>query len=198
MAKNDAEKLDSAHIEHVIKMLTKPLDGSKPWTKKECCGYLNIKYNTTRLDSIITKYKEDKERDAVRRAEKKGKPATEGEISYTIKSYLEGATIESISTALYRGTTFVRSILDNFHVPIRQSAHSYFKPNLLPEDAMREVFAVGETVYSMRYDSLAKIKSEFKPGVYSIYLLSERWQEWAYQPSYELASLAHLKKYLDV
>jgi hypothetical protein len=198
MAKNDAEKLDSAHIEHVIKMLAKPLDGSKPWTKKECCGYLNIKYNTTRLDSIITKYKEDKERDAVRRAEKKGKPATEGEISYTIKSYLEGATIESISTALYRGTTFVRSILDNFHVPIRQSAHSYFKPNLLPEDAMREVFAVGEIVYSMRYDSLAEIKSEFKPGVYSIYLLSERWQEWAYQPSYELASLAHLKKYLDV
>lgn len=196
--KNDNEKLDDAHIEHVIKMLEFPDEGTKAWTKKECCQYLNISYNTTRLAALIDKYKEKKAADAARRAEKRGKPATDGEISYTIQSYLEGATIDSISSALYRSASFVRTILDKYHVPIRQSAHSYFSPNLVPEGAMRDRFAVGDIVYSMRYDSLAKIKSEWKPGIYHMYLMSEKQQQFCYQPAEELASLDHLKKYINL
>ena len=191
----DTEKLDDAHIEHVIKML-EPAEGTKPWTKKDCCAYLGMSYNTTRLTSIIEKYKEAKLKDAARRAEKRGTPATEGEITYIISSYLEGATLDSISKALFRGPIFVRSILDRFSVPIRQSAHSYFRPSLIPDDCSKDAFTVGSLVYSARYDSLARIKSEFSPGVYSIYLLGEKWKEFAYQPAYELASLEHLKKYL--
>lgn len=192
----DTEKLDDAHMEHVIKML-EPVDGTKPWTKKDCCAYLGISYNTTRLNTLIEKYKENKIREAAMRAEKRGKPATEGELSYIVSTYLEGGTIDSISTALYRGATFVRAALDRLGVPIRQPAHSYFSPNLLPDECTRTAFKVGELVYSARYDSLARIKSEFKPGVYSIYLLGEKWQEYAYQPAYELASLDHLKKYIS-
>ena len=195
--KNENEKLDDTHLEHVIKML-EPAEGTKPWTKKECCQYLNITYNTTRLGTLIEKYKEKKAADAARRAEKRGKPATDGEISYTIQAYLEGATIDSISSSLYRSASFIRGILDRHSVPIRQSAHSYFKPNLVPEGAMRDRFAVGEVVYSMRYDSLAKIKSEWKPGVYHMYLMSEKQQQFCYQPAEELASLEHLKKYLNL
>ena len=195
--KNENEKLDDAHIEHVIKML-EPTDGTKAWTKKECCQYLNITYNTTRLGTLIEKYKEKKAADAARRAEKRGKPATEGEISYTIQSYLEGATIDSISSSLYRSASFIRGILDKFAVHIRQSDHSYFIPNLVPEDAMRDRFSIGEVVYSMRYDSLAKVKSEWKPGVYHLYLMSEKQQQFCYQPAEELASLEHLKRYINV
>jgi hypothetical protein len=191
----DDEKLDSAHMEHVIKML-EPVEGSKPWTKKDACAYLCISYNTTRLNSLIEKYKENKLKEASMRAEKRGKPATDGEMSYIVSSYLEGATIDSISLSLYRGSTFVRSVLDRLGVPIRQSAHSYFRPNLIPEDCIRESFKVGQLVYSARYDSLAKIISEFKPGVYNIYLLGEKWREHAYQPAWELASLEHLRKYM--
>lgn len=196
--KNENEKLDENHLEHVIKMLEQPAEGTKAWTKKECCAYLNIAYNTTRLGTLIEKYKEKKVADAARRLEKRGKPATEGEISYIIQTYLEGGTIDGISTSLYRSATFVRGILDRFAVPIRQSSHSYFRPGLVPEEAMKDKFAIGELVYSMRYDSLAKIKSEFSPGVYCMFLLSEKQQQFCYQPAEELASLEHIKKYINV
>lgn len=196
--KNEDERLDDAHMEHVIKMLEQPVEGTKAWTKKECCAYLGIAYNTTRLGSLIEKYKERKAADAARRAEKRGKPATDGEISYIIQTYLEGGTIDGISTALYRSASFVRGILDNFAVPIRQSGHSYFRPGVVPDEAMKDRFAVGELVYSMRYDSLARVRSEWKPGVYCLYLLSEKQQQFCYQPAEELASLEHLKKYINV
>ena len=195
--RTDTERLDDTHLEHVIKML-EPKDGGKAWTKKEACAYLGITYNTTRLGTLIEKYKDKKANEAKRRAEKRGQPATDAEISYCVQSYLEGGTIDSISSSLYRSSTFVRNILDRFAVPIRNQSHSYFRPGLVPEPAMRETFKVGEVVYSMRYDSLAKIKKEFKPGVYHIYLLSEKQQQFAYQPSEELASLEHLKQYINV
>lgn len=196
--RSEDEKLDDAHLEHVIKMLEKPDEGVKPWTKKECCAYLCIAYNTTRLASLIEKYKDKQAQEALRRAEKRGKPATDGEISYTIQTYLEGGTIDAISRALYRGPTFIRGILDSFGVPIRSIPHSYFNPNIVPEQAIRDKFSVGDLVYSMRYDSLAKVISEYSPRVYHLYLLSEKQRQFAYQPAEELASLDHLKKYINV
>lgn len=189
----DTEKLDDAHFEHVIKML-EPTDGSKPWTKKDACAYLGITYNTTRLGTLIQKYKDDKEKEKARRAEKRGTPATPGEISFIVSTYLEGGAIDSIADSLYRGPTFVKAVLHKFSVPIRQAAHSYFRPGMVPDEACKDKFEIGEKVYSMRYDSLAIIKSEFSPGVYSIFLLSDKWLQFAYQPNYELASLEHLRK----
>jgi hypothetical protein len=189
----DTERLDASSIERVIALL-EPTDDSKPGTLKDGCAILGITYNTTRLRAILEKYKEDKARDAARRAEKRGKPATAAEIDFLITSYLEGSTVDAISSSLYRGTSFVKSILANYGVPMRQSAHSYWRPELVPDEAMRLSFKIGEKVYSMRYDSMAIVRSEFKPGVYSIYLLGEKWQEYAYQPAEELASLEHLRK----
>jgi hypothetical protein len=191
--KSDSERLDDAHMERVISLL-EPTDGSKPCTKKEACNVLNISYNTTRLGNLIEKYKENKARDAAKRAEKRGSPASAQEITYAIESYLEGDTIDSISKALYRGPAFINTILEKYSVPKRQNAHSYFNPVLVPEEAMRSEFKVGEKVYSARYDSLAKIEGIYKPGQYRIYLLSEKWSQYAYQPPEELASLDHLRK----
>lgn len=184
----ESERLDDANIERVIKHL------EDKGTKKEACAILNISYNTTRLANIIDKYLEAKKKDAERRAEKRGKPATDAEINFAISSYLEGATLDSISESLYRSSSFVKNILEKYDVPIRQSAHSYFKPMLIPDAACRDSFKVGEKVYSARYDSLAEIKSEWKPGIYSIFLLSEKWLQYAYQEAAELASLEHLRK----
>lgn len=189
----DEERLDDTSIERVIKLL-EPTDGTKPGTKKDACQILNISYNTTRLGTIIEKYKDRKAKELERRAEKRGKPATQSEIEYVIQSYLEGDTVDGISKALYRSSNFVTTILHKYGVPIRQSAHSYFRPGLVPDDAVREKFNLNEKVYSMRYDSLARIDKEFSPGVYRIYLLSDKWLEYSYQPAEELASLDHLRK----
>jgi len=187
----DDEKLDPASLDKVIALL----EAEKPITKKDACGLLNIAYNTTRLASLIEKHKEKKARDKQRRQEKRGKPATPDEINYIISGYLEGETIDSLSNSIHRPATFVKQVLDRHEVPIRSRSHDYFKPELIPEGAMRTKFDMGEKVYSARYDSMAVVEGEFPHNeeyVYRLWLLGERWQQYCYQPASELASLKHL------
>ncbi len=190
---NDSERLDDASIERVIKYL-----GEKGATKKNACAILNIAYNTTRLDKLIEGYKFKKEEDARRRSEKRGKPATIQEIDYVVTEYLAGQPISKIAAQIYRGTTFVNSILEEYAVPQRNNSQDYFHPKLIPEEASREAFVVGEKVYSARYDTLAEVEKELdKLGpngekVYRVYLRGD-WQQYANQPAYELASLQKLR-----
>lgn len=190
--KNLEERLTPTNIDKVIKLL----EAEKPITKKEACSILNITYNTTRLNNIIEKFKEEKARDAKHRSEKRGKPVTVDEAIYIIQSYLEGGTIDSISNTIYRSPILIKQILEQYGCPIRARAYNYFRPELIPDEAVRDRFNIGEKVYSARYDSLAKIISEkFQNGqwIYNIWLESEKQQQFAYQEASELASLEHLK-----
>lgn len=194
----DEERLDDASMEKVIKLL-EPEDGSKPVTKKDACAILNIAYNTTRLGKLIEVFKEKKIRTAQRRAEKRGKPVSKDEVNYIITEYLiDGSSVAAIAESSYRSVATVNKVLEDYGVPKRATAYDYFKPELVPEDAMRTEFAIGEKVYSTRYDSLAVIEGEVphKSGekVYRVWLTAEKWQMNSYQPASELASLAHLRE----
>jgi len=187
------EKLTAQNIDRVIQLL----EGEKPITKKAACEILNIAYNTTRLGQIIDKHKEKQLRDKQRRLEKRGKPASPDEVKFTVETYLEGGTIDYISDTIHRSSGFVHSVLENYSVPMRARAHDYFRPELIPEGAMRDRFKVGEVVYSARYDSTARIETELfqnNQWIYRVWLLSDRWQQYAYQEACELASLEHLKE----
>ena len=190
----DSELLTDANIERVIA----GFELTPKMTKKDACAILGIAYNTTRLDGIVEKYLEKKARDAQRRANLRGKPATQDEVVYVIQEYLEGATIDAISKATYRGVNFVKHILEKYDVPIRQTSHDYFKPELIPDGATRDRFQVGEVVYSARYDSVARIDAEQHDArhgwIYRVWLLAEKWKQSAYQEAHELASLEHLRK----
>lgn len=188
-AGSEDERLDEASIERAIKCL------EDKGTKKAACQILNIAYNTARLDKLIEQYKTKKEADARRRAEKRGKPATKEEIGFIVTEYLEGVPIDTISKSLYRGPTFIKSVLNSYAVPERNGTPDYFRPKLIPEEASRERFAIGETVYSARYDVLAEIEKEiFQNGVYvyRMYLRGD-WCQYAYQPACEIASLQKLR-----
>ena len=192
----ESEDLSDNAIEKVISLLS----AEKPCTKKEACSILRITYNTTRLQSIIDNYKEKKEREAKLRAEKSHKPATEAEIQYSIQEYLTGQPVSTIADSLYRSASFVDKILTRCAVPRRGTGWSYFTPELIPEQSTKDSFDIGEKVWSARYESIAVIKAEVKnqshpSKVYAIYLEDERWQQNAYQPAEELASLAHLINY---
>lgn len=192
---SEDEKLDAQTLDRVIALL-EPEEG-KPISKKDACAMLCIAYNTTRLASLIEKHKEKKAATKLRREALRGKPATPAEIQYIVSGYLEGETISGLAERSYRGTSFIRGILEQYGVPIRATAHDYFKPELIPEAAMQQRFKVGETVYSARYDSLAKIHHELfqkNQWVYRIWLESEKWQQFAYQEAAELASLEHIRK----
>lgn len=191
--------MTDANLKKVIQLLEHPEEGTKPPTKKWCCEYLGMAYNTTRLGDILEKFKEKEARDAARRAALRGKPATPEETCFIIQEYLEGGTVDSITKATFRPANFVKRVLDDNAVPIRVPGSTYFKPELVPEGAARDKFACGEVVYSARYDSLARVDAEHrsKDGlrwVYRIWLLAERWKQNAYQPAEELASLEHLRK----
>lgn len=189
----EIERLDDASMEKVISAL----EQEKPITKKAACDMLAIAYNTTRLGTLIEKYKESKARDAARRANLRGKPASSEEITYTIQEYLEGSTIDALTKSTFRPANFIKHILEKHSVPIRATSHDYFKPELIPEGAMRDRFSIGEKVYSARYDSMANIEAEqphkSEGWVYRIWLLSYKWLQYANQPANELASLEHLR-----
>jgi len=192
----ELEKMTDANIAKVIRLL-EPQDG-KPITKKDACQILGMTYNTTRLASVIEEFKQKQQRIAEQKAKLRGKPITDGERASIIQEYLTGATVESISKMTYRGSHLIKQVLEDNSVPIRQPGHNYFTPQLIPDAAARDRFQPGEVVYSARYDSMAKIKLEKldpKHGyIYSLWLLSERWLQWCWQPAYELASLEHLRK----
>lgn len=187
---NTDERLDDASIERAIKCL------EDKGTKKTACQILNIAYNTTRLDKLIEAYKTKKVDEARRRQEKRGKPATADEISWIITEYLAGSTLTAISNSTYRGPTFIRSILEEYNVPTHAVSPDYFKPELIPDGATRDRFSIGEIVYSARYASIAKVITEILQGgiyVYRLWLMDEKWKEYAYQPAYEIASLQTLR-----
>ena len=191
------ENLTDANIKKVIGLL-EPESG-KPITKTLACQILCISYNVKRLDTIITKYKDALAFRARMNKEKRGTPATKDEIEYTIKQYMQGSPVAQISKELFRGTSFINNILDSHDVPNKPRVQDYFRPEMVPDSAVRTEFKIGEKVYSARYDSLALIKNLFpkKSGgenVYSIHLLDEKWNMFAYQPASELASLEEIQK----
>ncbi len=192
----EQEKMTDANIAKVIKLL-EPSDG-KPITKKDACQMLGMAYNTTRLASIIEEFKQKQIRIAEQKAKLRGKPLSDNERINIIQEYIGGSTIDSISKMTYRGAHLIKQVLEDNSVPIRQPGHTYFNPQLIPDGAVRDRFNLCEVVYSARYDSLAKIKEEKldpKHGyIYSMWLLSEKWLQWCWQPAYELASLEHLRK----
>lgn len=192
----DEERLDPNNLDKVIALL-EPSDDKQPITKKAACEILNIAYNTTRLAKLIEAHKEKKERTAKRRAELRGKPVSEADAVYMIGEYLSGESIQAISENTHRSTAVVNNILEAYNVPLRAKSYDYFKPELVPEGARRDRFIVGELVYSMQYDSAAVIDKEIehKEGyVYRVWLKAEKWQQYAYLPAWELASLEHLIK----
>lgn len=192
----DTEDLSDTNIEKVIALLS----AAKPCTKKDACALLKITYNTTRLQTIIDNFLAKKVKTAEMRATKSGTPATQAEIEYCVQSYLGGESVSNIAEALYRSSSFVDRILVKTGTPKRSVGWSYFKPALIPDAAAKDSFEVAEKVWSARYESLATVLAEVKnqphpSKVYKIYLEDEKWQQYAYQPIEELASLGHLTQY---
>lgn len=194
----DDELLDDAHLERVISLLEPTEEGVKAISKKDACQILNIAYNTTRLGTLIERFKDKKTRETKRRAELRGKPLTPEEVSYIIGEYLEGVSVEEISRSTYRSREKITQALAEANVPVRPASYDYFRPELIPDDATRERFKIGEIVWSAQYDSAAKIETENTHPtwgfIYRVWLLSERWKQYAHVPACEIASLEHLRK----
>ena len=216
--KREHEKLDETNLNRVIELL----EGEQPITKKVACEMLNISYNTTRLGNLIAEHKDIMEYRATRKAQNRGKRATDLEKRDAIERYLDGQTVSEIAKGMYRSSTFVRNLIDNIGVPQKLpkselSSYRYRTP-MLPETCVAEEFNIDERVWSARYNTIAIIKNErttdptnyvekYGAKCYNIYVITMTdfdtkyfgWQNiggfWSSALAYDLGSLRHLKEY---
>lgn len=204
------ENLSEANIKRVIELL----EAEKPISKKTACEILNISYNTTRLTKIIDTFKQDRLDQEKRRAENRGKPASDFEIQMIIEGYLDGDSLAEISKRLYRPTSFVKEIIDRVGVPQKVTGCSYAQPGIIPEQCIREEFEPGQIVWHAKWHSLAiVVKQQFnvsdkENNYYQVYVIEPIEDVSPYYPSidtyggfysgafaYDLGSLDHLKQY---
>lgn len=188
----DYEKLDNANIARVIKLL----EAEKPITKKEACELLNISYNTTRLKKIIEDYNSKMEFVKRRREQNRGKPLSEYETKEVVLNYLLGVSKQQIADMLYRPISAINNLLIKYNVPERGKG-DYKHPEIIPDEALSEVFEPGELVWSARYNAVAEVARLFKKdqehgNVYSLWIFGKHNQR-AYQPWYELGKLDIVK-----
>jgi len=205
------EKLTETNIAHVIKLL----EAEKPITKKEACDILNITYNTTRLNKIIEEWKTDKEYRDKRKAERRGKPATDIEISNIVMGYLEGDSVQDLAKRVFRSSAFVKSVIDRVGVPPRVVGEDRYKPAILPDACMADEFSRGEIAWSAAYHAPCEVIKRLEGKVYEEKYGANCYQVWikeksvdantgfglagggfnAFVPAYELGKLSHLKAY---
>ena len=152
------EKLSYDNIERVIQQL----EQDNPITKKEACGMLNIRYNTTRLQRIIDDHLDLKSFRETRKAQNKGKMATQDEIRSVVKMYLDGDNISEIANSLYRSPAFVKNIVERVGIPQKLADSDYEgKRNaMLPEQCVSLEFDYNEKVWYPKRNRFAIIKDE--------------------------------------
>ena len=210
------ENLTETNISNVIELLL----AEKPITKKEACSMLNIAYNTTRLNNIITEFRETMDFRARRKAQNKGKGATKQEITSTVQMYLEGSNISDIARALYRSPAFIKGIIERLGVPQKLSMTDFEgrRNAMLPDQCVADEFALEERVWAIKQNYPAIVQRELKPETaeergYKVYLvytieatqddlkntffphLSHAGKQYCLA-SYEMGSLKHLQQYL--
>ena len=207
------ENLTETNVQHVIELLR----AEKPITKKEACSILNISYNTTRLNKIIQDHEDTVAYRERRKAQNKGKGATEAEIREVVNLYLDGLNVSDIAKGLYRSPAFIKSIVERVGIPqkLPQTDYEGRRNAMLPEQCVAEEFEIGEKVWAVRQNYpaiVSKLASTSEDGT-NFYLVDtiECTQEDlkdTYFPhlsfagkqyvlaSWEMGSLRHLQKYL--
>lgn len=208
--KKDHEKLDDSNIKHVIELL----NSEKPITKKEACSILNISYNTKRLQTILDGFVQKQEHTAKRKAQNKGKPASDAEKKEIAQGLLEGDNYSSIAKGLYRSPAFVKSVALRLGVPEKATGDEKYKTAFLPDQCITDSFSVGETAWSAVHHAPVEIREELSDPKYEerygckcyrIYVkqkgdFSDSFFPGvqtggynAFLPAYDLGSLRHLK-----
>lgn len=211
--KRDHENLTSENIRRVISLLQPTSADQKPITKKVACEMLNISYNTSRLDSILSDFLERQEYVQKRKSQNRGKSASTTEIQEAVTDYLKGENVTGIAQYLYRSPSFVKNILDRVGVPQRPpSAEDRKLPAFLPENCVAEEFEPGEIVWSAAYHAPAMVdrkiegdyQAKYGSDAYQIYIFEKDGDDsdyfvkagiggfYAASCAYDLGKLSHL------
>ncbi len=103
--------------EHRIRNVKWMLKANK--SKKECCSYLGIAYNTTRLKKIIEEFNQKEIRLKELKQKAKLKNFTEQNKVQIVEDYLSGEAMSAMAERLYVPSTRIRAVLIEKQIPIR-------------------------------------------------------------------------------
>jgi len=166
-------------------------------TKKAACDLLGIRYNTKKLDELITAYQERVEVRTRLRKKNRTKAVSKLEVSEWVTSYLSGESISSISEYAYRSEAVIKHHLSKYSALLRRndkvSELEYFE---LPEESIKPFFKQGEIAWSPKHNCLVEVRKQ-EDLVVSVTTLNGD-EKNAYVYSWDLASLDKLTEELDV
>ena len=153
IAKND--EIPEAKIRNAIYYL------KKGKTKKFICEYLNIAYNTKRLEKIVTDFKAKEERELELKKKAKNKVFTDKEKAFIAKEYQEGAAQSAIAKSWYVSPQRIKKILIDSGVPIRsRSKKTAAKVDHIVQD-LEVKFQKDEKVFIAKYNEFAIIEQVY-------------------------------------
>ena len=97
-----------------------------------------------------------------RKAQNKGKMATQDEIRSVVKLYLDGDNISTIANSLYRSPAFVKIIVERVGIPQKLADSDYegMKKSMLPEQCVSSEFEYNEKVWYPKKNRFALVKDE--------------------------------------
>lgn len=183
-----AKKGENLSDENILKVKELLAKGE---TKVVCCQVLGIKYNTTRLNKIISEYDDKLKTQEKMRKSLRNKPLDDYDIKHICQSYLNGDPLSEISDNIYRSVNVVKNVLRRYGIPLRNASNNYFNPVFIDDDTPED-YSKGDLVFSARYNNIAEIVKKVEDGVYRICVLGSH-QRYACQPYYELADLRRVQ-----
>lgn len=193
----EGENLTTSNIERVIDLL----EQDNPITKKSACEILNISYNTTRLNNIIQEHKDKLLYVNERKKQLRNVPVSKLEEKVIIEGYLTGESITYLTESSYRSTSTVKTVLQKYGIPLRDSMYTYKNPPLIDENFINKIYKIGDLVYAVKYGSPAYIDKVVEHDVYEhicrIRLVGEN-RQYAWQPYYELIDLRKVQNDLKI
>jgi hypothetical protein len=201
----EGENLDDATVSRVISLL----ESEQPITKKAACEILNIAYNTTRLGTIITGYKEKQERRKKNFDKNKGQPLSESDVAYIVRGVLMGEPISDLSETLFRPVSQINRVIVDLGLPKKVRGDELAKCQLLPDECIITEASAGQIVWSARYHAAAEVikpwgkSQDGLSDIYSVYVYEptenkRRGGFYAYQRIEDLGKLDHLSKYINI
>lgn len=142
-------------------------------TWKQQCDILCIAHNKPRLTKIIAQHeKRIQTQKKIYKANSR-KPFSDLEISRVIASAIQGDSIASIASDMFRSTAAVKKVIDKVGVPRKDSACDYFKPMYMPYACIAQSFSQGQIVWSAQHQCLAIVRSKVSDFQYRVYILEK-------------------------
>lgn len=155
MAGKQKLEIPEAKIRQVIWML------KVGKTKKECCSFLGIAYNTKRLETIIEDFRKDQEKQEELKKQARSKPIEEETKNYIVASYQEGTAMSVLAEKLFLTPQKIKQVLIEKNVPIRgRSKKAGAKVDHVIQDLDRK-FVIGERVFIARTNEFGLVKKVF-------------------------------------